>query len=73
MGGVGINKKLKGITGNVVAGYRSGRNRNGNRLQRPTEPPAGSRSYSQTTTLTQFPGKNLSMGMQDPVSQEVIR
>ena len=29
--------------------------------------------YSQTTTLTQFPGKDLSMGQQDPVSREVIR
>ncbi len=29
--------------------------------------------YSQSTTLTQFPGRDLSMGQQDPVSQEVIR
>ena len=29
--------------------------------------------YSQTTTLTQFPGVDLSMGMQDPISQEVVR
>ena len=29
--------------------------------------------YSQTTTLTQFPGEDLRLGMQDPVSQEVIR
>ena len=28
---------------------------------------------SQTTTFTQFPGQDLSMGMQDPVSQEVVR
>ena len=29
--------------------------------------------YRRTTTLTQFPGQDLRMGMQDPVSQEVIR
>ncbi|MBQ9166876.1 MAG: peptidoglycan-binding protein [Oscillospiraceae bacterium] len=29
--------------------------------------------YSKTTTLTQFPGNDLRMGNQDPVSQEVIR
>lgn len=29
--------------------------------------------YSKTSTLTQFPGKNLSAGQQDPVRQEVIR
>ena len=29
--------------------------------------------YSRSTTLTQFPGSNLSSGNQDPVRQEVIR
>lgn len=29
--------------------------------------------YSKTTTLTQFPGNDLRLGQQDPVSQEVIR
>lgn len=29
--------------------------------------------YSQTTTLTQFPGEDLRLGRQDPISQEVIR
>lgn len=29
--------------------------------------------YRQTTTFTQFPGYDLGMGMQDPVSQEVVR
>lgn len=29
--------------------------------------------YSRTTTMTQFPGNNLSAGNQDPVRQEVIR
>ena len=34
--------------------------------------PSGVR-YHKTTSLTQFPGQDLRMGMQDPVSQEVIR
>ena len=38
------------------------RNRNGNRQQ-----------YARTGTLTQFPGRDLSMGSQDPVRQEVVR
>ena len=29
--------------------------------------------YSKTTTMTQFPGNNLSTGSQDPVRQEVVR
>ncbi len=29
--------------------------------------------YSRTTTMTQFPGRDLQQGNQDPVSQEVIR
>ena len=29
--------------------------------------------YSQTTTLTQFPGRDLQLGNQDPVRQEVVR
>ena len=29
--------------------------------------------YSRTSTMTQFPGKDLSIGQQDPISQEVIR
>ena len=30
-------------------------------------------NYSQSTTMTQFPGRDLSMGSQDPVRQEVVR
>lgn len=30
-------------------------------------------SYARTTTLTQFPGRDLSIGSQDPVRQEVVR
>ena len=29
--------------------------------------------YNRTTTLTQFPGRDLAMGVQDPVKQEVVR
>ncbi len=29
--------------------------------------------YNRTTTFTQFPGFDLSIGMQDPISQEVVR
>ncbi len=32
----------------------------------------GSR-YSRSTTMTQFPGRDLSMGSSDPISQEVVR
>ena len=30
-------------------------------------------NYQRTTTMTQFPGRNLSIGTQDPVRQEVVR
>jgi hypothetical protein len=33
----------------------------------------GSTRTTKTTTMTQFPGTNLSRGMGDPVSQEVVR
>ena len=29
--------------------------------------------YNQSTTITQFPGENLSVGRQDPIGQEVVR
>ena len=31
------------------------------------------RAYSQTTVMTQFPGRDLTVGNQDPVKQEVVR
>lgn len=34
---------------------------------------SGTPPYNRTTTLTQFPGFDLRMGLQDPVSQEVVR
>lgn len=41
------------------------RNGNAANTQRP--------NYARTTTLTQFPGRDLSIGGQDPVRQEVVR
>ena len=45
----------------------------------PNAPPASSPNrgnrnrYSQTSTMTQFPGRDLQFGSQDPVRQEVVR
>ena len=33
----------------------------------------GNINYARTSTQTQFPGRDLSIGSQDPVSQEVVR
>ncbi len=33
----------------------------------------GNVNYARTSTMTQFPGRDLSVGSQDPVSQEVVR
>lgn len=46
-------------------GQSNGRATNGRNTQRT--------NYTRTTTLTQFPGRNLSAGSQDPVKQEVVR
>ena len=45
-----------------IGGNRNGRNGN-----------SGRSNYARTTTLTQFPGRNLSIGSQDVVKQEVVR
>ena len=29
--------------------------------------------YAKTTTITQFPGRDLSIGSKDPIKQEVVR
>ncbi len=41
----------------------------------PSQPSNGSRrsNYSRTSTMTQFPGRDLSSGSRDPVRQEVVR
>jgi peptidoglycan hydrolase-like protein with peptidoglycan-binding domain len=45
-----------------------------NEIVFPKNETAGTRQrYSKTSTLTQFPGRDLGIGSQDPVKQEVIR
>ena len=48
--------------GQAVAAFARNRNSNNTRQQ-----------YARTPTLTQFPGRDLSMGTQDPIRQEVVR
>lgn len=38
-----------------------------------TQNAASVQNYATSTTMTQFPGRNLSIGSQDPVRQEVVR
>lgn len=45
----------------------------GNFRRPPTQVPQPRPSFARTTTLTQFPGRDLSIGGQDPVRQEVVR
>ncbi len=45
-------------------------NRNGARTNSSTQ---NRTNYARTTTMTQFPGRNLSIGSQDVVKQEVVR
>ncbi len=42
-------------------------------FRRPPTPATPRANYARTTTLTQFPGRDLAMGGQDPVRQEVVR
>ena len=45
-----------------------------NRETFPTDRSANNRNrYGRTSTLTQFPGEDLSYGQQDPIRQEVVR
>lgn len=58
-----------GTSASIVYNSNSGRSARTSRNsgnQHPTR-------YSQTTTQRQFPGRDLAMGAQDPVSQEVVR
>lgn len=48
----------------AVPAFARTRNGNGN---------SNRQQYARTPTLTQFPGRDLSMGTQDPVRQEVVR
>ncbi len=67
---------------NITAGASNVRavgnfRRNGNQqsMNSPNMAPSGNSrvNYARTSTMTQFPGRNLSMGTQDPVKQEVVR
>ena len=53
-----------GQTNMAVPAYAMQRSR-GNQMR--------NRPYSQTTVMTQFPGRDLTVGNQDPVKQEVVR
>lgn len=56
----------------VPAGNFQTRN-SGRRSPAPPTQESTATQFRRTTTLTQFPGMDLRMGMQDPISQEVIR
>ncbi len=43
------------------------------RRSNPAQPMSNRTNYTRTTTLTQFPGRDLSIGSQDPVRKEVVR
>lgn len=62
-----IYDQFSGIENTVL---RSGENFPSNSAQNNNR---GRNSYSQTTTMTQYPGRELSRGNQDPVRQEVVR
>ena len=46
---------------------------NANSPLRPAPGQNGRNRYSQTTNLTQFPGRDLQQGSQDTIRQEVVR
>ena len=55
-----------------IAGQNTPAARNASNIRRNT--PSGNRTaYNRTTTLTQFPGEDLTVGSQDPIRQEVVR
>ena len=57
----------------IPAGNFSNSARRRQSLPASSNKPATSGTYANTTTLTQFPGVDLGMGMQDVISKEVIR
>jgi len=52
---------------------RSSNTRQANNIRRSNTAGANNPNYAQSTTLTQFPGRNLSVGTQDSTRQEVVR
>ena len=61
-GAVGSNQAVTAFSRNGGAGRPAN-----------PKPQNGRTNYSKTTTMTQFPGRDLSIGGQDPVRQEVVR
>ena len=61
------NSEVFPITGNRNNGVRSTVNTRGN------PSPQSGNNYAKTSVMTQFPGRDLSVGSQDPVKQEVVR
>jgi len=61
------------VSAAAVSGTARMSNRRTNRMNGTTNTASNSTPYRRTTTLTQFPGYDLSVGMQDPVRQEVVR
>ena len=62
------------LTGNGSRAMQAGAfSQRGRRSMQPSASGDTQTLYRRSSTFTQFPGMDLSMGMQDPVSQEVIR
>lgn len=56
---------------NQFAGIENATFRNGEVF--PNQPNSNRTNYAQSTQMTQFPGRELSIGSRDPISQEVVR
>lgn len=52
---------------------QSGNRANGTAVRSNSSQNSSRNNYARSTTMTQFPGRNLSAGAQDPVRQEVVR
>ena len=61
------NSEVFPITGNRNNGVRSTANTRGNSSFQ------SGNGFAKTSVMTQFPGRDLSVGSQDPVKQEVVR
>lgn len=52
---------------------QSGNRANGTAVRSSSSQNSSRNNYARSTTMTQYPGRNLSAGAQDPVRQEVVR
>ncbi len=68
-----IYDQYSGIENTTLRSGETFPNTSGNGTTQRTNGNNGRNNYARSTTLTQFPGRNLSMGTQDPVRQEVVR